>query len=1195
MRKWLAILLSVLILLACIFPLSQLWEPIKADSGGPKNDFIFRTYDDLATAYEALKAGSIDILYGSSLTLDLLHDALNDQNLEVVEAVTDGMYLFELNNNYTIAEYPNVKSPLHELNFRRAIAYAINKTYIIEAFWQNMATRIDEPLPAVFTEWINETYSGEGYPYKYNITRAAELLDELGFKDTDGNGWRNYPSNWPGAPGADFFDFPLKVLIRSDHEMRRLSGEYLVNQLEALGIKCNAIFGDLSVLLDTVYRDRNYHIFTAGWRISPDALYFLYHSYYWQQPQGDFHYNTVTGMNESNLPNYPQLDKLLQDIYYASSFENAKQKVKMALGFFVENCINIPLATDIHYSAYRKEVRGIIKLNVSNWQDNAYISVLNRYSLLSAYKNDGSPIKVGLWMHIDELNILYADWPSEIQTCDMIYDDLIYFVPNDPANYRPWTSSWNIDLWYDPETGENKTKVTLYLTNSSYWIKPATGEVLGQMTAYDFEFTTWYTYQTPDAWHHYDVMNIHHIRVIDNFTIEVYFNASSIWYLPSLNYPIIPKQIWTNFQQLTELKTLTFIEGVNATTPGYLNLIYQDIGAPVAIESVKANSSDLTKYDDYNLEMGKLRIYDDLPNGTFINVTYWARGNPQGFVPGELPWQDILVGNGPFYITELDRTTGCYIYFKANPYYEAITLNRNIAITTVNVSKTTAKIGENITIYVNVENQGALCESFDLTIYANETTVESKQIYLPPNGSSFITFNWDTSSFNPGKYIVKAQAEILYGENNTVDNSYIDGEVTLTAPIIDIAITQLTPSKTTVNYGGTLGINVTVENQGEQAANFNVTLYANATEIGSINIANLAPQSSTILPFSWNTRGWHPGKYELAAAADILDGEIEIEDNYFTDGIITISEPNTYLLISPSSNEITLGDSLTVAVLIQNVTDLYGYDITIRYNTTLLNAIKLQEGPFLNSGGQTFIFANITNDEEGYVRFAISLLGAETGMNGSGVLFTIEFKATLQEVGIADLIFDYTELSDHNIIPIPHYTVNGQITVIEIDVEKYTVIKNETLYEVVAISNSTIHSLSYNESDYKVNLNVTGATGTVGFCNLTIPKPLFNGTIVVLVNGSPIAYTKTENETHVIITFTFHNSWSSIEILVTVFGDLNGDRIVDIFDVVIVCVAYGSKPGDPNWDPVADIIKNDLIDIFDAVAVCVNYGKTWQI
>jgi hypothetical protein len=57
-------------------------------------------------------------------------------------------------------------------------------------------------------------------------------------------------------------------------------------------------------------------------------------------------------------------------------------------------------------------------------------------------------------------------------------------------------------------------------------------------------------------------------------------------------------------------------------------------------------------------------------------------------------------------------------------------------------------------------------------------------------------------------------------------------------------------------------------------------------------------------------------------------------------------------------------------------------------------------------------------------------------------------------------------------------------------------------------------------------------------------------------------------------------------------GDVNGDRTVDIFDCVIVALAFGAEPGDAHWNPSADVFTDGLIDIFDITIVALHFGET---
>jgi rhodanese-related sulfurtransferase len=57
-------------------------------------------------------------------------------------------------------------------------------------------------------------------------------------------------------------------------------------------------------------------------------------------------------------------------------------------------------------------------------------------------------------------------------------------------------------------------------------------------------------------------------------------------------------------------------------------------------------------------------------------------------------------------------------------------------------------------------------------------------------------------------------------------------------------------------------------------------------------------------------------------------------------------------------------------------------------------------------------------------------------------------------------------------------------------------------------------------------------------------------------------------------------------------GDLNTDGTVNILDIAIVAKAFGTKPGDSNWNPSADLDKNGWINIVDVALVARNYGRT---
>lgn len=70
------------------------------------------------------------------------------------------------------------------------------------------------------------------------------------------------------------------------------------------------------------------------------------------------------------------------------------------------------------------------------------------------------------------------------------------------------------------------------------------------------------------------------------------------------------------------------------------------------------------------------------------------------------------------------------------------------------------------------------------------------------------------------------------------------------------------------------------------------------------------------------------------------------------------------------------------------------------------------------------------------------------------------------------------------------------------------------------------------------------------------------------------------------------NTFFYDHINIAVSGDLNGDGSIDIYDIAIVAVTFGSTPVDANWNPNADVNDDGIVDIFDIVVVALHFGET---
>lgn len=144
------------------------------------------------------------------------------------------------------------------------------------------------------------------------------------------------------------------------------------------------------------------------------------------------------------------------------------------------------------------------------------------------------------------------------------------------------------------------------------------------------------------------------------------------------------------------------------------------------------------------------------------------------------------------------------------------------------------------------------------------------------------------------------------------------------------------------------------------------------------------------------------------------------------------------LQFDTSSNTPGVGDSITIDIIISDVAELYGFNLDIAYNASILQfSAPALPGTLLNSAG-------ITLGELGLLGFDASvpgqiqdindsLLGPGAGAFGSGLLASLNFDVIA--TGTADIAFlninslAGSELINSAGLSIPITAINTQITV----------------------------------------------------------------------------------------------------------------------------------------------------------------------
>ena len=108
--------------------------------------------------------------------------------------------------------------------------------------------------------------------------------------------------------------------------------------------------------------------------------------------------------------------------------------------------------------------------------------------------------------------------------------------------------------------------------------------------------------------------------------------------------------------------------------------------------------------------------------------------------------------------------------------------------------------------------------------------------------------------------------------------------------ICDIAVTDIALSSNFAYAGWTVEVNVTVRNEGNTTETFDVVAYYDGNLIDTITVNALLPGSETTVTFIWETENVAPCRnYTISAEAKALPYEINLENNFLTDGKVKIN------------------------------------------------------------------------------------------------------------------------------------------------------------------------------------------------------------------------------------------------------------------------------------------------------------------
>ena len=478
--------------------------------------------DDYYTAHDEqtimLIDGDVDIISGT-VKADEYYNLLEADNIEVAECYRFG---------YDISYFNCEKWPFNITDFRKAILLAINKHDMVEV-WQDGGMLHDGCLPRGHPACIEDELP---HYYDEDISGAAEILDDLGFIDSDEDGLRE----GPGGIELDEFEIVYLQALGAGPIWRDLC-----NVTAQAFNKLN-----FSTRLTRSYGfDDNDEIFAAGnWDIVSSSIkYRTPDLFRWSRfwTTGSYVANPGKWSNAS-------WDALAQVIEDSTDYDEIIEAAKDMQRIWHEEFPAIMNCQRLYFTAYRTDRFEGIHHSLFNGATNFFTALKVHEKDSQQWDQTGGTYLWSIPMDsggaspdffvISDIPHLY--WYSPFPIMFLAQDSLVRVNPQ--SEDIPWLAEdWSIETHSDnPDVPEGHTRITVDIVQNATWSDGT------PITAEDFIYTINFhcdndvTYEYLDSYD-YDLRDslvtfysTLPTKFIAEFNTESYWNWHKICYLSVL-------------------------------------------------------------------------------------------------------------------------------------------------------------------------------------------------------------------------------------------------------------------------------------------------------------------------------------------------------------------------------------------------------------------------------------------------------------------------------------------------------------------------------------------------------------------------------------------------------------------------------------------------------------------------------------
>lgn len=228
------------------------------------DEVVFQTFANADALVQALQTGQVDLI--TEIPKTALATLRNAPNIKLATGSALSTEISDIfMNQMDPAQCPTADGgectghpALRDRTVRLALAHATDKQQIIDVLLLGLGKPGLTLLPDTLTPWYNDSLTD----YAFDLAKANQLLDEAGYKDSDGDGVREMPD---GTQPLRF-----RLLWADDTPDAPRMAELVSQSWRQIGIAVEPQTFSADALLALCCPAYDYDIIIWGWTTDPD-------------------------------------------------------------------------------------------------------------------------------------------------------------------------------------------------------------------------------------------------------------------------------------------------------------------------------------------------------------------------------------------------------------------------------------------------------------------------------------------------------------------------------------------------------------------------------------------------------------------------------------------------------------------------------------------------------------------------------------------------------------------------------------------------------------------------------------------------------------------------------------------------------------------------------------------------------------